>query len=261
MSSSASRTPSSGVGGVLLVGPPVPDQRGVHRLPERAVERRGVLRGVGEDRDVLGADAVERGADHPHLAVHHPAGPDHVDAGSGVRARHLGVQLEGGVVVDPAGGVEDAAVAVVGELVEAEVAHHGDRVTDLGLHVGDRDVEDAVGVERAGAGGVLGLGDAEQHHPAQTGGGRLGGGLPQRVAGVLDDAGHRRDRLRLGEALADEHRQHQLARLQGGLGDHPAQRGGTPEPAGPDRRDVHALILSRMRQDVIRDGRPGDHSA
>ena len=39
-----------GVGGVLLVGPPVALQRGVDGLAERAVERGGVLRGVGQDR-------------------------------------------------------------------------------------------------------------------------------------------------------------------------------------------------------------------
>ena len=36
----------------------------------------------------------------------------------------------------------------------------------------------------------------------------------QRVAGVLHDARHRRDRLRRGDALAHEHRQHQLGRVQ-----------------------------------------------
>ena len=38
------------------------------------------------------------------------------------------------------------------------------------------------------------LGDAEEHHAAEPELGRLGGRLAQRVAGVLDDAGHRRDR-------------------------------------------------------------------
>ncbi len=82
-------------------------------------------------------------------------------------------------------------MAVVGELVEAEVAHHRERVADLGDHVGDRGVEDAVGVDRTRALGVLGCGDAEEHHAAEAGRGRLGGRLAQRVARVLDDARHR----------------------------------------------------------------------
>ena len=94
-------------------------------------------------------------ADHADLAVHHPAGADDVDAGRGLGERHLGVHLQRRVVVDRAVGVEHAAVAVVGELVEAQVGHHRQRVADLGDHVGDRDVEDAVGVERAAAAGVL----------------------------------------------------------------------------------------------------------
>jgi hypothetical protein len=38
-------------------------------------------------------------------------------------------------------------VAVVGELVETQVAHDDGRVTDLTDHVGDGPVEDPVGVD------------------------------------------------------------------------------------------------------------------
>ena len=120
-----------------------------------------------------------------------PLGPTMWTPAAAWATGHLGVHLQRRVVVDPAVGGEHAAVAVVGELVEAQVAHHHDRVADLGDDVGDRDVEDPVGVERAGAGGVLRLRDAEQHDAAEPGLGRLGGRLAQRVAGVLDDAGHR----------------------------------------------------------------------
>ena len=60
-------------------------QRGVDRLAERAVERRGVLRRVGQDRDVAGARRrrARRGprATWPSII---PLGPDHVDAGRGL---------------------------------------------------------------------------------------------------------------------------------------------------------------------------------
>ena len=60
------------VGRVLLVGRPVALQGRLDRLPERAVEGRGVLGGVGQDDDVLVPGAVQRGPDVPDLAVHHP---------------------------------------------------------------------------------------------------------------------------------------------------------------------------------------------
>ena len=121
--------------------------------------------------------------------------------------------------------VEHAAVAVVGELVEAQVAHHGERVADLGDHVGDRDVEDAVGVDGAGAGRrPSSSGMPNSITPPSPSSAASATALQQRDAGVLDDARHRRDRPRLVEALAHEQRQHQLPRLERGLGDQPAQR-------------------------------------
>ena len=57
----------------------------------------------------------------------------------------LGVALERRVVVDLAAGGEDAAVAVVGVLVEAVVGHQHERVADLVAQVAQRDLHDAVG--------------------------------------------------------------------------------------------------------------------
>ena len=189
---------------------------------------------------------VERLADDGDLAVHHPAGADHVDAGRGLRERHVGVRRQRLVVVDLAVGREQAAVAVVGELVEAEVGHHRELVAHLGDHVGDREVEHAGRVDAAGAGGVLVLGDAEEHHAAEAELGRLGDRPLERVAGVLDDARHRGDRSRLGEALADEDRQDQRAGHHVGLGDHPAQRRGAPQPPGPDGRALDVRLLGHV---------------
>ena len=201
-SSSASRTPSTGVGGVLLVGAPVALQRGVDGLAERAVERGGVLRGVGQDRRRrCGRRRRARRGSRATWPSIIPLGPTMSTPASAWAQRHLGVHLERRVVVDPAVGGEHAAVAVVGELVEAQVAHHRERVADLGDHVGDRDVEDAVGVERA----------ASRWRPSRSGmpnsitppspsSAASAAALQQRVAGVLDDAGHRGDRPRLGDA-------------------------------------------------------------
>ena len=72
-------------------------------------------------------------------------------AGGGLRERHRAVALQRRVVVHAAAVVEDAAVAVVGELVQAQVGHQHEVVADGVAHGPQRDVEDAVGVVRAGA--------------------------------------------------------------------------------------------------------------
>ena len=63
-----------------------------------------------------------------------PEGRDDVGAGARLRDGHLGVEQEGRVVVDAAALVEHAAVAVVGELVEARVGHDDEVVTDRVAH-------------------------------------------------------------------------------------------------------------------------------
>ena len=162
---------------------------------------------------------VERAPNDTDLAVHHAARTDHVDAGLRVGDAHLGVQVEGGVVVDATPRVKHPAVAVIGELIEAEVGHHDQRIADLGDRIGDRDVEDATGVERPRSGRILALGQAEEHHPAEPELGRLGDRPPGGVARVLHDPGHALDRRWFAASLGDEHRQHQVARLDRRLRD------------------------------------------
>jgi hypothetical protein len=224
------------VGRVLLVGAAVPGQRGVHRLAERAVEGGGVLRGVGVQRDLVVAGAVERVADRGDLAVHHPRGAQQVRPGLGLGEGHLAVAHEGRVVVHAAVGVEHAAVPVVGELVQAQVGHDHGRVAELGAQAGEGPVEDPVRVGRAGAHGVLVLGHAEQHHPADAALGRLGRGAHEGVHRVLLDAGHRADRAVLARALAHEHGQHEVGGAQGVLPHEGAHRGAAAEAAGPVER-------------------------
>ena len=88
------------------------------------------------------------------------------------------------------------AVAVVGELVEAGVGHQHGVVAEVLGQIAQRDVEDAVLGNAGRTGGVLVLvaRHPEQHQPADAGGHRVGGRPAQRVAGVLHDAGHGRDR-------------------------------------------------------------------
>ena len=168
-----------------------------------------------------------------------PLGPSRCAPASACATAISRVDGERRVVVDAAVVVEHAAVAVVGELVEAEVGHDDGGVADLGPHVAQGDVEHAVRVDACGAGGVAALGDAEEHQPADPRRHGLDGGLAQGVAGVLHDTGHRGDRHRLGGALLHEHRQHELARAQGGLGDEPPHRRRGAQPAGPVGREGH----------------------
>jgi hypothetical protein len=67
------------------------------------------------------AAAIEGITDRRDLTVHHPRWRDHVGSGVGLRPGDPPVQLEGPVIVDVALVVQDAAVAVVGVLVQAEV--------------------------------------------------------------------------------------------------------------------------------------------
>ena len=88
---------------VLLVGPAVAaaGDLDVDRLAERAVERRGVLGRVGEDRHRRrgrsSSSAARMARTWPSII---PDGRDDVGAGVGLGDGDLGVALEGGVVVD-----------------------------------------------------------------------------------------------------------------------------------------------------------------
>ena len=185
------------------------------------------------------AGALEGLPDHADLAVHHPGGAEHVRTGLGLRDAHPGVDLQRRVVVHGALGGEHAAVAVVGELVQAQVGHHDEPVPHLRLHVPDGPVQDAVRVQGGAADGVARGRHAEQHDAAQAQLGGLGRGGLERVRGVLHDARHRGDRHGLGGALLDEGRQDQLGGVQARLGDEAAHRGGPAQTPGTVQREGH----------------------
>jgi hypothetical protein len=88
-------------------------------------------------------------------------------------------------------------VAVIGVLAHAQVGEDDAVVADLGAQVGQGELGDARGVVGGRAAAVLDRGHAEHDQAADAGPGRLRGRLAQAVPGVLDDAGHRADRLRL----------------------------------------------------------------
>ena len=249
-SSSISRERLAEVARVLLVGGAIAavGDLDVDRLAERAVEGRGVLGGVGEDRDVGVAGGVEGRADGGDLAVHHPRRGDHVDPGVGLRHGDLGVALERGVVVDPAVGSDDAAVAVVGVLVEAQVGHQHDLAAEAVTQIGEGELHDAVGVGRARADGVLPVGDAEQDEAGDAEVDELGDLLHERVAGVLDDARQRGDGLGGVDALPHEQGCDQVVDRQPGLGHEPPHGRRGAQAAGAMRREGHGRDVTGGRR-------------
>ncbi len=112
------------------------------------------------------------------------------------------------------------------------ITHHV--VADVGAQVGERELHDAVRVERPRADGVLDGRDAEQDHGPHAEVGQLGDLLAQALAGVLHDAGQRHDRLRLVDALADEQRGDRgRSRATWRLGDEVTQRRRAAQAARP----------------------------
>src|ERR1017187_9755923 len=219
---------------ILLIGRPVAEPgRAFGRVTERAVEGRGVFGRVRADGHVSMAAAIEGGPDRGHLAIHHAAGPDHVGARRRLGNGDLSVPLQGRVVVHLARLGEQSAVAVVGVFIQAQVRHEHRGPAHLSGQVGQGRCEDPRRVVGGRAAGVLDRRDAEEHEPTDARLHRLGGGLTQAVPGVLDDAWHGTHRLRLADSFLDEQRQHQVGRLDAGLGDEAPKRRGAAQPARP----------------------------
>src|ERR1019366_7653545 len=235
-----------GVRGVLLVGRPVAFQGGLHRLAERSVEPRCVLGGIGQDDRVGETSLVESRTDVAHLAVHHPAQTHHAHAGRRLRERHRGIPHKREVVVDAPLRVEHPAVPMVSELVQTQVGHHHEVITDGFANATQRHVEDALTVVSARTCRVPGGGHSEDHQTAQTGSHSLMGHSHQRVQTVLEDTGHRPYGLGLAGTLADEYRQHQLSRMQPRLSHQCTQRRGLAQATWSLGQGIHCLAFRRV---------------
>ena len=151
--------------------------------------------------------------------------------------RHRLVERQGRVVVDAAVGIEEPAVPVVGELVQAGVRAHDEGVADLGAHGGEAAVEDPVLRPRLGADRVAVGGHAEQVDGAHARFGGLGGGPAQRVDRVLVLAGHCGDFAGFVDVVAHEDGPDELGGVNVGFAHEGAHRGGRAQAARADRRD------------------------
>ncbi len=183
------------VGRIHLVAAPVAERgRRVGRLAERAVEGRGELRAVGEDRHVREALGVERGADRADAAVHHVARRDDVRAGARLADGRAREQLERRVVVDRLA-VQHAAVPVARVLAQAEVGDH-EQVGVRGVDRADRLLDDAVVVPGAGALLVLGAGMPNSSTAGMPSAATAPASVTAAATGRRETPGHRLDRRR-----------------------------------------------------------------
>ena len=220
-------------------------QRRLHRLAERPVEGRGVLRARRPRiADVGVPGRVQRGADRADLAVHHAARADHVrrrPRPARPPSRRTAPSVAS-LSTRPSGR-QHAAVPVVGELVQAQVGHDHDVVADLG------DARRATATLSMPSGSVA---------PEPTGvlacRARRRSCMPADAAprppppppcAASRACAARRPGIevigdRLGRALLDEHRQHQAAPdATGSRRPSLPHRGRRPQPRGGAGREPH----------------------
>ncbi len=101
------------------------------------------------------------------------------------------------------------------------------------------------GSQRLAAGGVLGRRQPEEDDGGHAHVGQLVHLLAERVAGVLEHAGQRRDLAGRVGVLADEQRDDEVVDRHPRLGDEPAQGGRAAQPAEPALRKAHGSMLRR----------------
>ena len=173
---------------IHLVAAPVSEGRGrFGHLAERAVERGGVLGGIGDDRRLR-----QRFADRTDAAVHHVARRDDIRARLDVARSGSREQLERVVVLDLAV-PQDAAMPVARVLTQADVGDER-QVRHLGPKGSQGALDDPVGVPRARSFLVLFLGDPEQEHGANPEGLQLARLADDLVDRALRNAVKPRDR-------------------------------------------------------------------
>src|SRR5699024_12242433 len=108
-------------------------------------------------------------ADDGNLPVHHARRGHYVDAGLGLSNGQARIDLVSFVVVDVAVLIEHAAVAMIGEFVQAGISHHDEIVAYFGDHFPNGHVEDAVRVDAGGTTSVERCWYPEQHDASDAG--------------------------------------------------------------------------------------------
>jgi len=122
-------------------------------------------------------------------------------------------------------------VTVIGELVQTQVGDDRQLRHRLGQYSNALG-QDSLRIGRLGPDRILDQRDPEQHQPTDTGGLRLDGRLGETAQAVLYHPRHRGDRTRFVQTLHDEHRKHQIGRMQPGLSDQTPYGRCLTQPAG-----------------------------
>jgi hypothetical protein len=185
------------------------------------------------------AGLVERQADRGDASVHHVARRDDVGAGIDVTECRADEQLDR-LVVHHVSVADDAAVAVVGVLAEADVRHQ-DELRRRVAQRAEPALHDAVRIPGAAPLVVLRLRDPEQDHRLDAETGEL---LPLRGERLQRVALHRRELL-VGERLRrDEQREDHVVEVEPRLPHERAHAPARAQPPQPCRRErAHAGMV------------------
>ena len=204
-------------------------RRALGRFAERAVERTRELRRIGEDRSVGEACVIERTTYHADSAIHHVARSNDVGPRARVRDRLAYQEVERGVVVHLAVS-QDAAVTVIRVLAHADVGDD-DELRQLAFERAHRALYWSFVIPRAGAFGVLVIGNAEQQDTADANRRRRARIDEHLVHRRLMHARHGAHRLTHASSRAHEQRQHELRRCESRFAHEVAERGGASQAA------------------------------
>ena len=235
------------VGGIHLVAPAVAGpRRALGRVAERAVERRGVLGRVREDRDRREPGTVERGADRRR-----PGRPSFPTARSRRRRRRPArprcsrsarasrrCRRRRSLVSNPQwpwsvySSRQSSAISTRLSPTSSRSVRSATCITPL--------VASA-----CRAAGVLGGRDPEQHHGRDAEIGERPHLFAQALLRVLHDAGHRRDRFGRVDALLHEQRRDEVIEPDAMLRHQTAERGRAPQPAHPVLGKGHRSMVLR----------------
>ena len=215
---------------IHLVAATVAERRRRARgFPEGAVERRGVLGRIREDRKVFEPISVERSPKGADPAVHHVARGNHVRAGLRMAYGRPGEEIQGQVVHDlPV--LDDATVTVRRVLAEADVGDEDELGHPL-TECAERALHDPVVLPRARSLLVLGLRDAEQQHRLDTECVCFLGLVAQEVDRALHDRIQTLERILDPFARADEERVDEVSDIQPCLAHELAESAGSTEPS------------------------------
>ena len=152
-------------------------------------------------------------------------------AGGGLGEGHLGVAHQGRVVVHRPVGGQHPAVPVVGELVQAQITHDHGGVAHLGPQVAEREVENAVRVGPAEPIGSLRAGTPKTINPPSPASATCTATLRRESRVCCTTPGIEPIGAGSLRPSRDEHGQHEVGRVQPGLG-HQAPQGRRAAAAG-----------------------------